>query len=88
MCGGDGKSEKKQWHTLVIGLIDLVGTPMLTGSIMLEPAFWRDIDGFVIGLILMDIVTLFLFFPIAQSIFGIVCFCVVDCNQHILQDEL
>ena len=68
----------KQWHSLVIGLIDLTGSLLLIGSIMLEPAFWRDIDGFVIGLIIMAIVTLFLFFPIAQSIFGIVCFRVLQ----------
>ena len=68
----------KQWHSLVIGLIDLTGSLLLIGSIMLEPAFWRNIDGFVIGLIIMAIVPLFLFFPIAQSIFGIVCFRVLQ----------
>ena len=52
----------KQWHSLVIGLFDLTGSLLLIGSIMLESAFWRDIDGFVIGLIIMAIVTLFLFY--------------------------
>ena len=56
----------------------MTGSLLLIGSIMLEPAFWRDIDGFVIGLIIMAIVSLFLFFPIAQSIFGIVCFRVLQ----------
>lgn len=76
MKGGNAML-KKQWHTLIIGLIDLIGSFLLIGLIMLEPAFWRDTDGLVIGMMIMGVIALFLLFPIAQGIFGVVCFIVL-----------
>lgn len=69
---------KKQWHTLIIGIIDLIGTLWLIGSIMMGSIFWQDADSMIIGMIFMGVVAFFMLFPIVQSIFGIVCFFVLQ----------